>query len=213
MLYVRAMRRTAQGGTLLGLLALAAAACFIEDEEPRDSGARDAGARRDAAVAECQAHSDCTAIASNEAPCCTCALTSVEGARALPRDEAQRELQECSSTALCGECPSPTHEPLAPVIKAACVAQRCVVIDVRDDDVSRCTRDDECTLESRGCCPACGADPSGYLALRADADRALLACDPLPPCLPCAEEARPEAFCAPDGHCAVRAVERVDGPR
>jgi hypothetical protein len=50
------------------------------------------------------------------------------------------------------------------------------------------------------------------LAIRSDADASMLACFPIPPCAPCAETGpAPEAFCAADGHCALKGRDRRDG--
>lgn len=218
------MRPTAQRGTLVLLVTLLAGACdwFVEEDdavEERETKA-DAGAQADAAptprdaqvVAECQTHSDCAIrpkAGSPSAVCCSCGPESLAGARALTREEAERERDACNGQVVCSPCPPKEHDPLAPVIRAACVSQRCVAIDVREEDDSRCESDADCTLESAGCCPGCGEDPLAYLSRNLDADPSLLLCDPIPPCVPCAEPGKPRAFCAADGHCAVR---RSDAP-
>ncbi|MET0340441.1 MAG: hypothetical protein ABW252_05535 [Polyangiales bacterium] len=174
----------------------------------------DAGAERtqlDADGGACEVHTDCALVFRG---CCgSCAPPPKTAMRAVPRSrlaEAQRDA--CPTDVACAPCWEPTYEPLAPKLAAACVAGQCAVLDLREEPLTRCSGDAECTVRSASCCPACGEDPTGYLAVRTDADAAVLDCNPLPPCAPCTMSgAAPEAFCARDGHCAVKGLERLDG--
>lgn len=98
-----------------------------------------------------------------------------------------------------------------PNLGATCNAGRCEEYDVRQLPLSACTSDDACVLRTRDCCE-CGAstDPTNLVAIRGDArvEYASLLCDDLGACPPC-EPIYPtdvEAYCADDGHCAIRAV-------
>jgi hypothetical protein len=88
---------------------------------------------------------------------------------------------------------------------------RCEAIDLRAHPVSACTDDSECRLRVPDCCE-CGADTSfeRLVAVRADASATLepLLCDPGTGCTECAPvyPSSVEAYCAPDGHCAVRTL-------
>jgi hypothetical protein len=87
---------------------------------------------------------------------------------------------------------------------AECRTNTWKLVDLRADPISNCTTENECIAVSRGCCAAYSEAPAEYVGIHDGADRALLACFPIPPCVPPAAHADPIAYCADDGHCAVR---------
>jgi len=161
-------------------------------------------ASTNAAVGACEKHTDCTMVARG--CCAACSPTKADYIAAPVALAAAVKKSECpAGNVACSPCPPQVDQPLAPRLRAACVAQRCEIVDLREQDVSRCTSDTECGLDSLGCCPGCGSDPSAYVSLRVGADDSVLACFPIPPCDPCVQSGpAPQAYCAADGHCAVR---------
>lgn len=114
-------------------------------------------------------------------------------------------------------CPDPGSTPCPgcvamdnPSLGATCTEGRCTGFDVRQLAISACTDDSVCRLRTRDCCECGGStDPSSLIAVRGDARAAYmeLVCDDFA-CGAC-EPTYPttvEAYCATDGHCAVRAV-------
>jgi hypothetical protein len=173
------------------------AAADAAHESPRDAGSDGA---QEASV-ECSAHADCMLVAKS---CCSCEKT-LDNVRAV-RVAAGASVP-CPG--LCGACPEPPpYDPLNVWVAPACSSGRCAVHDLRQAEETRCTRDDECETvsESQMCCQTCSSEPRFYRAKRKD--RAVttggspcagdVAC---PACVP----TLPPAFCAADGHCAVRA--------
>jgi hypothetical protein len=166
-------------------------------ESPRDAGSDSAPG----ASAECSAHADCMLVAKS---CCTCEKT-LDNVRAERVDAGA----SVPCPGLCGACPEPPpYDPLNLWVAPACLSGRCGVHDLRRADETRCTRDDECETvhESLECCQSCSSDPRFYRAKRKDraVTRAGSPCAGdvgCPPCVP----TLPPAFCAADGHCAVRA--------
>lgn len=168
--------------------------------------ASDAATTGDGATAACSAHSDCELVSE---ACCSCPPGMLSSLRAVTHAEADGLTRRCDGI-VCGPCEIKPYDPLAPVYRAACVEQRCTVIDLRE--ASRCTSDSDCAVEGATCCPSCTDDASQFVALSRDVDRSVLACFPIPTCAPCTSQATPpSAFCAPDKRCAVRPVERVGG--
>lgn len=98
----------------------------------------------------------------------------------------------------CAEAQNPALFPL-------CLASRCNVFDVRTQPLSACTTNADCALVPHDCC-GCGGT---YTSVRADAEEAFrnTVCDPTDTCEPCSTPPTDlEAFCAPNGHCDVRAA-------
>jgi hypothetical protein len=159
---------------------------------------------------ECQSNTDCALALLT---CCgACLPPTREQVAAVPKSRlADAMRQACPNPTTCGECYIEDPEPLAPLFAAGCVANRCELVDLRADDSSRCEVDSDCVAVSRGCCPANSEAPSEYVGIHRDADAPLLACFPVPPCLPLPPHAEPLAFCAADGHCAVRRRETSQG--
>jgi len=70
----------------------------------------------------------------------------------------------CPEPMSCPECASLAN----PNVFAGCRASRCEVIDLRKDEASACTKDDDCIARVSGCCEPCdGGTPQ--IALRKDA--------------------------------------------
>jgi hypothetical protein len=162
-----------------------------------------------APIGECETHQDCVLI--DRGCCAACPPAPKESVLAVPEARAE-ELRraQCASPVSCGSCPPANYDPLADRVVAACIEGACTTLDLREEELTRCSDDDDCVVRGEGCCAACAAQPSSAIAIRADADDALLACDPAPPCNTCRPAAL-EAFCASDGHCAVKGDGLRDG--
>lgn len=173
-------------------------ACAAKDVSPSDT------------EDECLQNTDCVMVVRG---CCAgCLPPTREQVLAVPKSEreaAQRE--QCPDPVSCGPCYVTDPEPLAPLLVAACVAKRCELVDLREEAISSCTSDSDCVAVGRGCCPPSSADPVEYVGLQKDASTDLLACFPIPPCIPPLPHELPIAYCAADGHCAVRRRETSDG--
>lgn len=154
----------------------------------------------------CAEPPDCTlAIDDCCGPCGTPALDDFD---AIHRDraDAHRALVCDDPSPICPACPT----GLNPNLGATCDdTSRCVGYDVRTLELSRCTDDDECRIRATACC-VCGGDTSPFslIAIRSDAegDYAALVCPNEAACPEC-EPVYPDeasAYCADDGHCAVR---------
>ena len=155
---------------------------------------------------ECESHDDCTLVGQG---CCgSCVPPGWDDVRVVPKTR-EREAREraCPTPSTCGACYETDPDPLAPLLVAACVAQRCEVVNLRSDRISYCTQDSDCETVERTTCPQKPGYPADYAALRTDADHALLSGVPSPACMPAPEEQRPIAYCARDNHCAVRRRE------
>lgn len=172
-------------------------------------GAQDAGA---ISGGQCTAASDCVLVPTG---CCgACEPTESDLEAVLASDRNAANLRNCpGGPPDCAPCPPAVYDPERPVVRAACMAGRCTVVDLREQPESACMGDGECHLADVGCCGSCGPDPSGWIALSSVAsDPYAPVCDPIPPCLPCnSMNAQPSVFCATDGHCAVRGVETLNG--
>ena len=125
--------------------------------------------------------------------------------------EAARKQQCPAGQVACGPCAREEIDPLAPILKAACIDKRCAFLDLRAAALSECKADADCKAVGQGCCPPYSDDPSEYVALRPDADAGVLACFPIPPCVPPQAHGEPIAYCASDAHCAVRRREMASG--
>lgn len=157
----------------------------------------------------CQTHGDCVLI---DRDCCAaCPPAPKESVLAVPESLAEAaQRARCASPVSCGDCPPANYDPLADRVVAACIEGSCTVLDLREEELTRCSDDDECVVRGAGCCAACAPRPSEAIAIREDADDAVLACDPAPACTTCRPAAL-EAFCASDGHCAVKGEGLLDG--
>jgi hypothetical protein len=163
----------------------------------------------DAGPLDCTSHEQCELV---ETGCCRCEINpSADQLIAVPRDRARDAGTACTGGSC--SCAPDLHDPLAPVLRAACVERRCVVKDVRREEASRCTSDSECRVETGSCCDLCTNEPDRYLALRSALDYVSTdRCDPRIGCPACVTPPPlPSAFCAVDGHCAVRRTETSGG--
>lgn len=163
-------------------------------------------ARKPPPAGECRIHSDCVLVARG---CCgSCLPPSKEEVLAVPSAMANEvHKEQCPTPVACGSCAVMDPDPLSPLYAAGCVDHRCKIVDLRSDEISRCDSDSDCAPVSRLCCPAYSSDPANYVGVNEASDRALLECFPVPPCIPPDVHPDPVAFCAPDGHCAVRRRE------
>lgn len=109
-----------------------------------------------------------------------------------------------------GELECPACVPATNVnLQATCIEHSCEAIDVRRLPLSACTSDEQCRLRVPDCCE-CDADTrvERLIALNADEVDAYveLVCGSSAGACPC-EATYPdtvEAYCAADGHCAIR---------
>jgi hypothetical protein len=138
-------------------------------------------------------------------PCDAVTLDDVDAVNAGRRD-AHRDAV-CRGDRPCPPCAPPE----TPNLVATCEARQCTALDLRQHAISACTRDDECRIRVPDCCD-CGADvrEERLIAIRADAigEFTSIVCDSgqgCPECVPVYPDTV-EAYCAPDGHCAVRRV-------
>lgn len=158
---------------------------------------------------------------SFDAPCtepteCTLAIDTCCGPCGVPTlDDFDPILVSRADDHRAAVCPDPSVIcPACPVapnpnLGATCTANRCTAFDVRTIPLSACTSHDDCRLRVRECC-ACGGDTSPFslIAIRADSEAAYqaLVCGSEIACPEC-EPTYPSdvsAYCADDGHCAVR---------
>ncbi|HET6340017.1 MAG TPA: hypothetical protein VFG30_42705 [Polyangiales bacterium] len=161
-------------------------------------GAAGDGGGKNSGPPECKTRSDCELV---PARCCVCPASDPWSFDAKPKQ--RPDAQTTCASVSCAPCPAEDRPPLAPVYWADCVERRCVRIDLRMTDLSRCASDDDCTPVPLGCCGASSDAPVEYVGLRSDADTAILRCDPAPPCDPGPPHGEPNTVCAVDGHCSV----------
>jgi hypothetical protein len=161
-------------------------------------GAAGEGGGSNSGPPECKTRSDCELV---PAGCCVCPASDPWNFDAKPKK--RPDAQPMCASVSCAPCPAEDRPPLAPVYWADCVERRCVRIDLRMTNLSRCSSDDDCTPVPLGCCGASSDAPVEYVGLRSDADTAFLRCDPAPPCDPGPAHGEPNTLCAVDGHCSV----------
>lgn len=158
----------------------------------------------------CDEPADC--ILAPENGCCfPCGESlSLEQVTAIHREHASAYYEsECPGELECPDC-IPARNPS---LRTTCsAAGQCEVFDVRRLPISACTSDTDCRVRVPDCCE-CGAvvDPASLIALHVDEVGPYVArvCGPFDgDCAPCAPvyPDTVEAYCAADGHCAVRAA-------
>lgn len=156
----------------------------------------------------CDLPSDCTLVASS---CCggcgAPALADVDGVNRALLDDHFRDV--CPQPLPCPLCPSATN----PELVATCSLGRCQALDVGGLALSACTADADCRLRTTGCCE-CGGSTAPWdliaIAVGGEAAYQHLVCDPGAACAAC-QPVYPDtvlAYCAGDGHCAVREAAR-----
>lgn len=106
-------------------------------------------------------------------------LRDVTAINAASYDEFTRPCQLVDCASILG--------PIPPQIGATCSVGHCVAFDVREMSVTACVDSSQCTLRNGlSCCEACGAQPNGWVAVRADAGLDGLVCGDGPvACDPC----------------------------
>jgi hypothetical protein len=180
------------------------------DDAASAAGKPDAGQDAGEGSADsCEVASDCTLIAKG---CCgSCEPTKADVVAVLSSKATQEVENRCPGPdPACGPCEVKVYDPEAPALHAGCEAGACVVLDLREADVSTCTKDEDCEVASQGCCEACTADPRAWLALKKGAENpTAVACEGVA-CDACVAVIKPEPFCADDGHCALRDRPAVD---
>jgi len=161
-------------------------------------------------AAECRADTDCSLATRG---CCgSCLPPTRDQVLAVPTSKlAEVQRGQCPNPTTCGACYVTDPDPLAPLWHAACVAQRCELVDLRGSALSTCVENIDCVVMGLGCCPPYSDAPSEYVGMHTGADAGILMCSPIPPCLPPQPHADPLPFCASDGHCAVRRRETSKG--
>jgi hypothetical protein len=143
--------------------------------------------------------------------CCSkCGPTEITDFDAIQRDQVDaHHAAVCPVPESCPKCAS----MIGPNLVALCRAERCVGVDLRQDVLSECATDADCTMRAgSGCCESCAvASASELVALNVGKVGALaaLVCDPLagacPPCMP-VYPASAKAVCDPSSkHCRIAA--------
>lgn len=145
----------------------------------------------------CSVPSDCVLRPTS---CCVCGAPELDEVAAVNADHAQEYVDAiCPGGPACA-CPSAPN----PNLLATCVEGTCRAIDVREDDASSCTSDDDCRVRATACCE-CGANtsPGTLIAVRSDGSYSTLVCDPGTACDECAPVYPPEATTSCEsGNCA-----------
>jgi hypothetical protein len=161
-----------------------------------------------ASGAACMVDSDCVLVFRG---CCACPPRDLMSVIATNQARLQ-EVQDAQCGGPVCSCPASEYDPLAAILRATCVDYQCAAIDLRQVALSKCSQDSDCVAEGLGCCGATSGEPMDYVGVHKDADDSILQCVPAPPCVPTPPPAPPPvAFCANDGHCAVRKHEKADG--
>jgi hypothetical protein len=183
-----------------GAMALAGSACLyvVGDDDHHEAG-----------WSACDVPSDCTLAADG---CCdACGRPTVADVDAVNRGRLDEHFADV--------CPLPVPCPLCPVainpeLLATCRLDHCRALDVRALSLSACSVDGDCRLRATGCCE-CGAsvEPWNLIAIAVAGEIVYqqLVCDPGQVCADCMPlyPETVEAYCADDGHCAVREAVRA----
>ncbi|HVU05410.1 MAG TPA: hypothetical protein VHE30_26870 [Polyangiaceae bacterium] len=162
-----------------------------------------------ASYATCTGPGQCVALVPG---CCgTCGAPTLQDVAGVNADK-----QDDFRAATCGDphpvCPAcPTA--LEPNLVAFCEASTCRAHDVREEDLSACTKDDDCRLRYPDCCETCGPNPSLLIAIatsRAE-DYREKTCKTGQSCPKCAVfyPAGWSATCGADEHCHVVARKNL----
>jgi len=129
--------------------------------------------------------------------------------------------EQCPELADCRQCDIKVVEDLAsrPELRAVCVSQLCMVVDLREEALTACENDTDCEPFLRGdnwlgWCGCYTGSPREWFALRKGEVDPNPFVPPEGECGGCDYSiAPPDAFCADDKHCAVRETPTVDGER
>jgi len=171
--------------------------------------APDASSDAGQAEPQCGKPQDCVLLPS--ACCAACEPTKRDAVAVSATRQAEAMRRICPVQPACAPCAPVAPDPLHAILRADCVDKRCVVIDLREAPETACASPLDCKLTASSCCGGCGADPSGYVSLSASDDPYGGQPRCSAKCRACTDTTSPEAFCASDGHCAVREIPRVQG--
>jgi hypothetical protein len=111
-------------------------------------------------LAACESPSDCTLVRNQ---CCGCDEPSLGNMVAVNAHQAGA-LQKALRCELvdCATCDSVSN----PWLGATCSEGRCIAFDARQNDLTSCAMDAECSLRAGvECCEPCSPDPGDYVAL------------------------------------------------
>jgi hypothetical protein len=151
---------------------------------------------------ECETSDDCT---RHSASCCgECGVYTSDDVIATNRDGWSSYIDAmCGTDYACDACY--TNE--RPSITAVCREGRCTVVDLSQDPMTACTRNEDCRVRTKDCCE-CGGHLLDLVAVATSAESsyAELVCEEGTGCDDCTELYAETARCL-DGHCAV-----YDGP-
>jgi hypothetical protein len=132
-------------------------------------------------------------------------LADVAAINVARRDDFRASTCTDSTPSTCPGCPSMVE----PNLQAFCRGGRCTAVDVRRDELSACTADDDCVLRYEACCECGASGDFNIIALRKEKMGAYSAerCPSSTGCPECAPvyPATLRAVCdATTKHCAVR---------
>jgi hypothetical protein len=105
-------------------------------------------------------------------------------------------------------CPPYTERSVHPALLTTCQALRCVVIDLRQTEITACDTDDDCKLRTARCCDCTEMSREPVIPIGVDQDAAYeaLRCDVGAACAECSDGIPVSAEYHPDcslGHCYV----------
>ena len=114
------------------------------------------------------------------------------------------QVTACPADIACEPCPGTTRDQATlKYFVPNCVQGQCVVVDLRQSDVTACQSANDCALRNgNACCPACNGDAA--IAVRKDGSFENLVCGSArPPCAACLPAPDSIAICGASGHCEV----------
>lgn len=159
-------------------------------------------------LAQCSAPGTCTLFATN---CCGgyCdANAPLAGFQAVNVAKlGELEAQTCTGDIACPGCVSVDN----PNYLAACRAGQCAAVDLRQDALSACAKDDDCRLRwGSGCCEDCGGNANELVVYSTSANLEAEVCNPgggaCPPCAPPPYPPYILPLCGEDKHCRYTVV-------
>lgn len=175
---------------------------------PIDGGVGDAG-RGDAGdpdLTSCTQNTECVLM---EPGCCSsCSPLTIDGVEAIAADK-QSEFRSLTCEFTDPICPACDPQP-NPELVAICDTGSCAKHDLGQLPITSCSNDDDCAVRYPDCC-SCGASDPGPFEVFAynpafETETQELLCEPGFCALDCvpAVITTAEAYCAEDGHCALR---------
>jgi hypothetical protein len=158
----------------------------------------------------CDGPGQCTI---RQATCCdTCGPRTLGGVVAI-RNDSVEPVSEALCEYECNDqqsCPAISCAAATEHVTAVCRTDFCEAVDIREDELSACATDADCTLRwGITCCEQCAAFPGniGLVAARKTPSLSDELCDPNFTCPPCAPPPYPPdaaAVCNAKGHCEVQ---------